>query len=108
MNSFIFNALCELKRRCDKHAIKSVSIKIKYIGMVSKFYFSVLLKDGDEIENDEVVIEMSSKDRAHFHADLSDSSGYVYMDHENINDKEDIICFLNRAASQLPYIFQKC
>ena len=49
--------------------------------MVSKFYFSVLLKDGGEIENDEVVIEMSSKDSVHFHADLSDSSGYVYMDH---------------------------
>ncbi|ECJ2546822.1 hypothetical protein FNN75_19070 [Salmonella enterica subsp. arizonae] len=109
MNAFIFNELCELKRSCDKHAIKSISIEVKYIEMVSRFYFSILLDDGsgDEIENDEVVIEISSNDGIHFHADLSDSSGYVYIDNGNISDKKDITSFLEKAENQFPRIFQK-
>ena len=109
MNAFIFNELCELKRNCDKYAIKSISIEVKYTGMVSRFYFSILLDDrsGDEIENDEVVIEISSNDGIHFHADLSDSSGYVYIDNENITDKKDISSFLEKAESQFTRVFQK-
>ena len=109
MNEFIFNELCVLKRNCDKYAIKSISIEVKYVEMVSRFYFSILLGDRAEveIENDEVVIEIVSYDGVFFHADLSDSSGYIYMDCENISDEKNISSFLKKAEEQFSHVFKK-
>lgn len=108
MNEFIFNALCELKKKCDNHIVKSISIEVKYIGIVSKFYLSILLNGvGNEIEYDEVVIEITSTDGFFFNADLSDSSGSVYIVSNDVRDKKDIVIFLEESERQFPLIFKK-
>ncbi|WP_297202086.1 hypothetical protein [uncultured Pluralibacter sp.] len=109
MNNFIFSKLCELKERWCGHYIASTSIEVKYINTISNLYFSILLDDGsaNDIEHDEIVIEINSKDGFYFNADLSDSSGYIYIERPNISNRDEIISFFQEAEEQLPFIFSR-
>jgi len=54
-----------------------------------------LLDDGsaNDIEYDEIVIEINSKVGFYFNADLSDSSGYIYIERPNISHRDEIVFF---------------
>lgn len=109
MNKFIFDALCELKKNSNNQAIKSISIEVKYINNFSRFYFSILLSDDltNEVEFDEVVIEIKSDNGSYFDIDLSDSSGFIYMEDKQINSEKKIMDFLEAAKNKFSNIFEK-
>ncbi|MGK9172785.1 hypothetical protein KXR87_06105 [Yokenella regensburgei] len=106
MNILIFKELCTLKEKCKHHFIKSISIEVKNIDSNSKFYFSILITDTlkDDIAYDEIVIEISSRDGIIYHADLSDSSGYIYIEKNNIVNKHLLTDFVRRAEEQFANI----
>ena len=106
MNILIFKELCILKEKCKQHFIKYISIEVKHIDSNSKFYFSILIGNNfkDEIAYDEIVIEISSKDGKIYHADLSDSSGYIYIEKNNIVNEHMLTDFIRRAEEQFANI----
>lgn len=95
MNQFIFDILCRLKESSNDQIIKSISIEVKYINNFSRFYLSILLDHlKNEVEYDEVVIEIKSSDGIFFDIDLSDSSGFVYMESKQIDNEKEVVDFL--------------